>query len=106
MTTEYLSFTQERVLQALHDLTGSWRETFVYFRTIEAETKLNRNDVRDACQDLRRRGYAEYSRGLVDWDDCRAAGSGYACTPEGAKYVADVLDQRVRPHAVADGIKP
>lgn len=96
----YLSFTEERVLQSLYDKTGACAppEWYIYFRTIEADTKLDRKTVRAACRSLRKRGMAEYRRGLLD-EDCRPCGAGYACTLRGGEYVREILDQRVRLHA-------
>jgi len=79
-----LSPVNLKVLKALNDSSGDF--CFQSFATLMKETGLDRKVVRRACRFLARRGYAEFARGL--WtDEGEVAGSGYAATKEGLKYV-------------------
>lgn len=65
----------------------SWGESsFTYFRYIVEETKLELKVVRRACRSLRRKGLAEFMRGLMD-DEGQVAGSGYGATQAGREWV-------------------
>jgi hypothetical protein len=70
-------------------LAADLADDFGYYRfsSISAETRLNRKQVRRACRALKRKGFAEYGRGL--WtEDGEPAGSGYRATKSGADQVA------------------
>src|SRR5665811_2116021 len=56
------------------------------FRGLCDKTQLDRKIVRRACRALKRKGLAEYGRGL--WtEDGEVAGSGYAATQAGADWL-------------------
>lgn len=61
----------------------------MYFRSIASHTKLEERQVRLACRALKRKGLAEYVRGLFD-DDGMVAGSGYAATDAGRKLIEEL----------------
>lgn len=60
--------------------------SFYSFKPIQRGLKLNRRQVCRACRSLKRQGLLTFSRGLFN-DDSEVAGSGYACTAAGARYV-------------------
>lgn len=79
------------VLQQLIEVYGYTGDKFwfTHFKPIMEATGLSRSEVRRACRSLRRKGLAEYSRGL--WaDDGQPAGAGYAATPAGRKALEDL----------------
>lgn len=74
----------EREAKCLAVLADSYSEDFGYLRfsTIQAETGLDRSQVRRSVRTLARKGLAKFSNGL--WTDSgEMAGSGYACTDAG-----------------------
>lgn len=76
---------EQKVLECLTD--GGYEEgTAFYFRGIVSKTGLDLKQVRRYCHSLTKKGLAEYVRGLFD-DDGMAAGSGYAATNEGYKFI-------------------
>lgn len=84
MSTPKINPVERRVLKAL---CGVWCADcdFCYlgFKGIGRRTRLSRKLIRRACRSLRRKGLAEYGRGL--WtEDGEVAGSGYAATRAGA----------------------
>lgn len=61
-------------------------EMCIAFDWISSDTKLSRVEVRDAARSLRKKGYAEYYRGLMN-DDGMVAGSGYCITYAGKAFL-------------------
>lgn len=59
---------------------------FLSFAMIRMRTRQPRPLIRRCARSLARKGLAEYGRGL--WtEDGEVAGSGYCCTPAGAKLL-------------------
>ena len=93
-----LNDTEKRVLRALAE---EWNEEMncYYFRTIattvneSGNPKVDLKIVRRACRSLRRKGLAEYQRGLFN-DDGEVAGSGYCATRAGAELIAGLDAQK------------
>lgn len=79
---------ERKVLRVLERIRGDYEAfCFLSFRPICRRTKLTHNQVRRCCRSLKRKGLAEYGRGL--WtEDGEVAGSGYACTKAGAEALA------------------
>jgi hypothetical protein len=76
---------EKKVLKALaesyydNDEFGFWG-----FDGLAKETCLDRKQVRRACRSLRRKGLAQFEKGL--WtEDGEPAGAGYGATKEGAE---------------------
>ena len=82
-----LNADERKVLRALQGAFNDYEDfCFLAFRPLCRRTKLNRNQVRRCCRSLKRKGLAEYGRGL--WtEDGEVAGSGYACTRAGAELL-------------------
>jgi len=79
---------ERKVLRAL---CSAWNEyedfCFLSFKPICKRTRLKRDVVRRACRSLKRKGFAQFGRGL--WtDDGEVAGSGYACTKAGREALS------------------
>ena len=82
---------ERKVLETLvHRNSETGEIAYMYFRNIAAETKLELKQVSRACRSLRKKGLAEFMRGLFS-DDGMAAGSGYGATPEGEKFIGNKL---------------
>ena len=63
------------------------------FAPIMEHTKLDRRQVRLACRSLKRRGFAEFFRGM--WtDDGEPYGSGYAATLSGREAADSKLVEK------------
>lgn len=76
---------EERVLRLLAENSSTHGEYCVAFKNIadnEADIKL----VRRACRSLRKKGLAEFYRGLMN-EDGEVAGSGYCISPLGVEWV-------------------
>jgi len=56
------------------------------FRALTGPTKLNRREVRLACRSLKRKGLAEFRRGLWS-EDGEPAGSGYCASKAGVDFI-------------------
>ena len=73
----------------LHTLDEAYGEydggAFFSFDAITQRTKLNRREVRLSCRRLKRKGLAEFGKGL--WNDEGPAGSGYAVTSQAHKIL-------------------
>lgn len=65
-----------------------------YFKTIAEDLKLEIKQVRRACRSLKKKGFAEYVRGLFD-EDGMVAGSGYCCSKSGADLVEQINPQKL-----------
>lgn len=77
---------EEKVLESLAELDEGYAK---YFRAIVKETGLELKIVRRSCRSLKRKGLAEFMRGLFN-EDGETAGSGYGCTPEGHKVCEEI----------------
>ena len=79
----------DREMKVLKVLAGHYNDegNCLYFRTIMAETKLEKTQVRRSVRSLARKDLAKYERGLFD-DDGTVAGSGYCCTRAGKELVS------------------
>ena len=78
---------EKKVLTVLASAYGSDLNCFC-FETIINESGLDLKQVRRACRSLKKKGLAEFYRGLFD-EDGMAAGSGYCCSEDGNKYIED-----------------
>ena len=76
-----------KVLSALAGLTHP-ADCCVPFAPIQWQTELDRATVRRCCRSLRRKGLAEYYRGLWS-DEGIPAGAGYCITYDGLKAVGE-----------------
>jgi len=80
---------EKKVLDYLVSRSAETGDTaYVYFRSIVAKTGLELKQVSRACRSLKKKGLAEYMRGLFD-EDGMAAGSGYGNTEAGEKLISD-----------------
>lgn len=62
--------------------TSDWGETGYYpFAPLEKKTGLDRRHVRLACRSLKRKGLAQFAKGLMTEDGM--GGAGYGATKEG-----------------------
>lgn len=87
-----LNANEERVLRSLAENTSTHGEMCCSFKHLadnEADIKL----VRRGCRALRRKGLAEFYRGLMN-EDGEVAGSGYCISPLGVEWV-DTKDAEV-----------
>lgn len=78
-------------LKVLKVLANYWHEegNCIYFKTIRQEAgtpKLSTGQIRRACRSLKRKGLAEYHRGLFT-EDGEVAGSGYCATEKGSNLI-------------------
>ena len=86
--TPNINPNERKVLRALYAIYSEYDGfCFLKFRSLSRRTKLNRAEVRRSARSLKRKGLAEFGRGL--WtEDGEVAGSGYACTKLGATVLA------------------
>lgn len=79
-----LNANEDKVLRAL---IGFYDEEapYVHFAHLTKRTRLNRKAVRRACRSLKRKGLAEYERGLFTADG-DPFGAGYAASDAGLEY--------------------
>ena len=73
-----LSEKEKLVLKVLVE--NYYNHTFLPFAPIVERTGLDRRQVRLACRSLKRKGLAQFSNALFDFDG-NFKGSGYAATP-------------------------
>lgn len=86
-----LNTAERGVLEALVERREA-DNVFCYsnFRGLCDRPQLDRKVVRRACRVLKRKGLAEFGRGL--WtDDGEVAGSGYAATIAGADFICSEI---------------
>lgn len=76
---------ERKVLNYLVPMTDS-EVQYQYFRHIAESTGLDLKQVSRACRSLKKKGLAEFMRGLFD-DDGKAAGSGYGATEAGVRLI-------------------
>ena len=77
---ERLTPNDAKVLRALDDCYDDYAGGgFSGFAGIVSRTGLNRRQVRLSCRRLKRKGLAQYARGLWN-DDGQVAGAGYGLT--------------------------
>lgn len=81
-----ISERERKCLEYLAKIYPHDEANVAYFRDIAKKTGLEERKVRCAVRSLARKGLTEYVRGLFD-DDGMVAGSGYAATYEGAKFI-------------------
>ena len=79
---------ERKVLEALALDSRPYGEMCVSFAPIMQETGLDRRTVRRYCRSLKRKGLAEFYKGLWSYDD-RPAGAGYCITYEGMRKLAE-----------------
>ncbi len=72
--------------KVLEVISVGWDELYYNFAYISKETGLDVKSVRRACRSLKRKGYADFKKGLMN-DDGMVAGSGYGATHEGALLI-------------------
>ena len=84
-----LNENEHKVLAYLVDeVEDVWGEKgYVYFSTISKATGLEVKVVRRVCRSLKRKGLAEFMRGLFN-EDGEVAGSGYGATDAGLSFLA------------------
>lgn len=83
-----LKTVSEREREVLKVLVASMYDgepAVMYFHLIANELKLEIPQVRRACRGLKRKGYADYVRGLMNEDG--VAGSGYCATISGVQLI-------------------
>lgn len=87
--TTFLERVNENERKVLEYLAESWSDEVncYFFKGIAEQTKLEIKQVRRACRSLKKKGYAEFVRGLFD-DDGMVAGSGYCATRKGAALIS------------------
>lgn len=81
-----LNENERRVLEVLANDSLRDGEMCITFDWIEGETKLNTKDVRRSCRSLRKKGFAEFYRGLMT-EDGEVAGSGYCVSRAGEAFL-------------------
>ena len=84
---EAINDNEKKVLAVLAEAWGDeeYEDEFpcLGFARLIDDTKLDRKTVRRACRSLKRKGLAQFVRGL--WtEDGEPAGAGYSATKEGA----------------------
>jgi hypothetical protein len=86
-----LSQTELHVMLFLLGKYDTYTNSHLYFpfAPIMEATGYDRAVVRRACRSLRRKGYAEYLRGLWSYDD-GPAGAGYGATDAARALAADI----------------
>lgn len=78
----------QRQLAVLRVLYSYGPEAAIYMKTIATITDLDKKAVRKAVRVLARKGLAELIRGLVnEYDSGLLAGSGYAITTKGCRFM-------------------
>ncbi len=83
-----LSLLERKVLRALHSAWNEYEDfCFLSFKPLCRRTRLSRAEVRRGCRSLKRKGFAQYGRGLWNYDG-EVAGSGYACTKAGREVLS------------------
>jgi len=82
-----------KCLDALSEWSTSDGEQYTYFRTIQSETGLGRNEVRDHVRSLAHEGFAIYSKALTN-EDGIPAGAGYRITDAGVEELMRVRASR------------
>lgn len=88
-----LNENELRCLEILHEITEPAGERCVPFSYIAGDPpELDIKAVRRACRSLRRKGLAEYVRGLFN-EDGMVAGSGYCISTEGIKEIHERSNQ-------------
>jgi hypothetical protein len=84
--SERLSEAQKRERKVLTEMSSG---EYFHFRALSSFTGLSRRDVRLICRRLKRKGLAEFGKGL--WtDDGDPYGSGYKITPAGRAALSDI----------------
>lgn len=82
---------ERKVLEQMVKTNANHGDThYMYFRVLADYTGLDLKQVSRACRSLKKKGLAEYMRGLFD-EDGRAAGSGYGATADGEKLIGTEL---------------
>lgn len=84
-----LTDTERRVLAIL--IAGNDSYTgycYLNFTAVAERGKIDRKAVRRACRSLKRKGLAEFGRGLWS-EDGRPAGAGYCATRAGAEWLRE-----------------
>lgn len=89
-----LNDAERRVLGFLSEYLDSDGSCYS-FAGIMAETSLDRRSVRLACRSLKRKGFAEFHKGLWS-EDGEPAGSGYCATRPGAQYLEELAGADVK----------
>lgn len=69
--------------RVLLELAAIGEEYSMSFGTIAAQTGLTRFEVAAACRYLASEGWAKFTAGLMNYEECQVAGAGYAVTAEG-----------------------
>ena len=80
-----LNANEERVLRLLEENTSTHGEMCCSFKHL-ADDKEDIKFIRRGCRSLRRKGLAEFYRGLMN-EDGEVAGSGYCIHPEGIEWI-------------------
>jgi len=100
---EPLSENELKVLKSLDEVTDTWGEVCVSFSYIAGDgNRLSTKEVRIACRSLRKRGFADFYRGLMN-EDGEVAGSGYCITREGQLFLRPCIDCKTRISDMVDG---
>ncbi|KKM00861.1 hypothetical protein LCGC14_1800240 [marine sediment metagenome] len=81
-----LNENEQKVLEVLSEVGHS--DFYVAFDYIGDYASLSYKEVRVAARSLRKKGLAEYMRGLMT-DDSEVAGSGYAITADGRDFISE-----------------
>lgn len=79
--------TERKVLECLAENSRRDGEMCITFSWIVDDTKLTLAQVRRSCRALRKKGLAEFYRGLMT-EDGEAAGSGYSITRAGESVIS------------------
>lgn len=77
---------ERKVLTVLDEVTDTWGERCLPFSWIIDGENLDLKAVRRACRSLRKKGLAEFHRGLMD-EDGQVAGSGYCISKAGKAFM-------------------
>ena len=81
---------QMAILDFLASRGSIWEPWYMPFAPISDATDLGRREVRRLVRALKRKGYADFSHGLMT-EDGEFAGSGYAITKAGRDFLAATL---------------
>lgn len=83
-TAAKINANERKVLKVLVDYAGDFG--CFPFRPLMQRTRLTRAEVRRACRSLKKKGLAEFARGLCN-DDGDFVGAGYGATRLGAEQI-------------------
>ena len=80
-----------KILSEISESSGGMCCSFDYISGYSTDSTFDIKVVRRACRSLRKKGLAEFYRGLMN-EDGQVAGSGYCISTEGEDYINPCVD--------------